>query len=248
VRALSANRPDQRQEQNSSRLAEGTAAAAETLRSTSAPPAEGAPKGEEKMSLLWRVFGGTLLSILALAAVTVYTQFNNGLNDLRGAVNHAAASQADLVKKEEFNARMTSVWNGIKEAQGLKESVTALKERSLVADQEMKEEAARADSVARDLQALSAATSALRERAILFDHKAKTDEDVKETLRKELRELTGLVTLLKERMEVQDQRIQQEIEHKEMIQALHQLRERLAVLEMQHKGPVPVSKERTGDE
>ena len=58
---------------------------AESLRSTSAlgcgPPQS--PKTEEKMPLVWRVFGGTMLSICALACITVYQQFNNGINDMR---------------------------------------------------------------------------------------------------------------------------------------------------------------------
>ena len=35
------------------------------------------------MSLFWRVFGGTILSIVALAAVTLYNNLSNGISDLR---------------------------------------------------------------------------------------------------------------------------------------------------------------------
>ena len=44
---------------------------------------EAPAKGEERISLFWRVFGGTLLSIAALVVITLYQQFNGSLNELR---------------------------------------------------------------------------------------------------------------------------------------------------------------------
>ena len=36
--------------------------------------------GDERMSLFWRLFGGTILSIVALAAITVYNSLNTGIS------------------------------------------------------------------------------------------------------------------------------------------------------------------------
>jgi hypothetical protein len=76
-------------------------------------PAGSAAKTEEKISLFWRVFGGTLLSIAALVIMTVYQQFSSSLNELRNNMNHIHETHVDLLKKEEFNARSTTIWNAL---------------------------------------------------------------------------------------------------------------------------------------
>jgi hypothetical protein len=79
---------------------------------------------EKRFPLFWRVFGGTLLSIAALVLINVYQGFSNGLHDLRNDMGHLnndvrkelgrlSETQADLVKKEEFVSRMTSVWDSV---------------------------------------------------------------------------------------------------------------------------------------
>ena len=60
----------------------------------------------------------SLLSILALAAVTVYQQTNASFNELRNDFGRLSEAQADVLKKEEFNTRLTTVWNSIKELAG----------------------------------------------------------------------------------------------------------------------------------
>jgi hypothetical protein len=243
VSSVSANRPDQRQAASPSRAEDSLVLAAATLRNSTAAPLPPAPKGEDRLTWFWRICGGTVLSVLALAAVTVYNQFNAALGDLRSAINHAVESQADLVKKDEFNGRLAAVWNGIKEAQGLSETVTTLKERSLVLDHKLKEDDQKAESLGKEVQALTAMVSGLKERALLSEQKAKSDDEVKETLRKELRDMTATITTLKERLEVQDQRIKQDQEYKVLLLALDQLRGRLAVLEGQHKVATPTPPE-----
>ena len=80
---------------------------AETLRNgagrdVAAPPA----KGEEKISVFWRVFGGTILSIVALVVITVYQQFSSSLAELRNDMIRSNEARAELLKKDEFNSRM----------------------------------------------------------------------------------------------------------------------------------------------
>jgi DNA repair exonuclease SbcCD ATPase subunit len=136
---------ENRSEQRTGQQVPSTPVVAETLRSAAATGGSNDTPagGEARISLFWRVFGGTLLSIAALVAVTVYQQLTNGLNDLRGEQGHLntdlrkdlsrlSEAQADLVKKDDYNSRLRSVWDGIKDLQADKSTVTALKERLAV--------------------------------------------------------------------------------------------------------------------
>ncbi len=132
-----------------------TILASETLRSAGAPPVCDAPssKSEERISLFWRVFGGTLLSITALVAITIYQQFTSSINELRNQIEKAAESRGDYVKKDEFNTRMTTVWGRISEP---KEggTVTALREKITVQEQQLKSAEDDRKEMQRELQAL----------------------------------------------------------------------------------------------
>jgi hypothetical protein len=153
---MTENRPDRKDEPHALvRVNGATVLSAETLRNASPPylPAE-PPKGEERVSVFWRIFGGTLLSIAALVVITVYQQFTNGLRDLRSEVNRLTETRAELVKKDEFNTRNTSLWNSIKELQTANAAVTALKERAELRDQQLKAEAEARKELARELQLL----------------------------------------------------------------------------------------------
>jgi len=138
--------------------------AAESLRSTSAlgcgPPQS--PKTEEKMPLVWRVFGGTMLSICALACITVYQQFSNGINDLRRdwAAEHEA--RADLVKKDELNSRLTPLWTGVKDAHATISEITALKERCTMLQEQLK-------TAENDRKALGAELQQMRDRLVRLE-------------------------------------------------------------------------------
>src|SRR5258708_21882384 len=109
-------------------------------------------KGEERISVFWRVFGGTLLSIAALVGITLYQQFANSLNELRSNVNNLHESRGDLVKTEDFNSRSNALWGAIKEIQATSASVSALKERSGLMEQLLKESAEERKSLCRELQ------------------------------------------------------------------------------------------------
>src|SRR5262249_42444151 len=71
---------------------------AEILRNAASacePKAKG--KGEDGVSPFWRIFGATILSIVALAAVTLYQQLAGGLSEVRHELGQ-------LTRKEEFVA------------------------------------------------------------------------------------------------------------------------------------------------
>src|SRR5262245_31920538 len=74
--------------------------AAETLRSGERP---GKPlvkddkSAEEKISLFWRVFGGTILSICALVIITAYQSLANGIHELRGDVGRLRETSGEYI-------------------------------------------------------------------------------------------------------------------------------------------------------
>jgi len=150
--------------------------------------------GEDRFTLFYRVFGGTILSIVALAAVTVYNGLSNNIselraelnrvnNDLRGEVARANEARADLVRKDEFNSRQTTVWDGIKtiQAQNLAQTTAVSSQRG---DQEaMKERVAK---VAADFDAFRK-ESTLTAEAVKKDTAAITD-----TLKKDVAALESL--------------------------------------------------------
>src|SRR5207245_1250135 len=110
--ALTAENQDYRGDSSSRpRSQTAPAVAAETLRSAAASADAPAPaKSEERLSIFWRVFGGTILSITALVCVTLYNQLSNGLNDLRGEVARLTEAKGDLLRKDEFAGRLQQVW------------------------------------------------------------------------------------------------------------------------------------------
>jgi hypothetical protein len=124
--------------------------AAETLRAADSAAASVAPaKEEDRIPLFWRVFGGTLLSITALVCITVYQQLTNNLSGLRNDFSHLSddlrkdlgrlnEAQSGLLKKDEFNLRMRSVWDSLKEVRVDAGGVTALRERAALLEQQMK--------------------------------------------------------------------------------------------------------------
>src|SRR5215831_7941873 len=67
-------------------------------------------KGEDGVSPFWRLFGATILSIVALAAVTLYQQLAGGLSEVRHELGQ-------LTRKEEFVASRSKVWEKFFEIQ-----------------------------------------------------------------------------------------------------------------------------------
>jgi hypothetical protein len=130
--------------------------AAETLRAAAGTrAAEGAPvKGDERLSLFWRVFGGTLLSIAALVVVTLYQQLSGSINELRADVVRLNEGRGDLVKKDEFNSRLTPVWNGLSEAKGAGAGVAGVREKVLLQEQQLQQMQAEQKELLRELQLL----------------------------------------------------------------------------------------------
>jgi uncharacterized protein (DUF3084 family) len=94
-------------------LRPGLAVATETLRNKGeACQTDSAPaRGEDKISMFWRVFGGTLLSIAALVVMTVYQQLSASISELRSAVARVNETHVDMVKKDDLNIRTSKIWD-----------------------------------------------------------------------------------------------------------------------------------------
>jgi len=180
----------------------GTLLAMETLRNAGSSRGAEASKGEERMSVFWRVFGGTLLSIGALIVITICNQFNSALTDLRKEMNQLYEARADLLRKEEFSNRMNSVWNAIKDLQSMNHTLPTLNEKAKTLDQSIERQSRNAEEDRKEFARK------------LEEQRRASDDERKELLRK-----------------MEEQRKAGEDERKELHRELNALKERLAKVE-----------------
>lgn len=140
-------------------------AVVETLRSASNKPVEAAPAKkheEEKVSLFWRLFGGTILSVVALAGITLYNTMNNSISELRAEVVRLNEVKVDAAKKEDVVALRTRADDNRREIDSMKERLSkyrteldaAKKEQGAATDAAKKEQGAAVEAVRKDLLAL----------------------------------------------------------------------------------------------
>ena len=137
---------------------------------------------EQKISVFWRVFGGAIISIAALAAITLYNNIAGAIAELRTEIGRGNEARAELVKKDEFNSRSTSMWNRIQELQAMQLGMTSLKEKVSGLEQQLR--AAEEDHKA--LLQAQVQISGLQEKAASREAQAKAVEEERKTLCKEL--------------------------------------------------------------
>jgi hypothetical protein len=175
---------------------------ASTVRPIDMRSHEPAKHTEERLSVFWRVFGGTILSIFALVAVTLYNNLQSNVTELRAELSRSNEARAELVKKEEFNTRMQSMWDRMQALQELKATVTGLKEqitvlgdkhgdlkgvRDQLAAVEAKLKAAEDDHKA--LAKAELTIGALEQKVLTRDAQLKTADDERKDMAKQLAEL-----------------------------------------------------------
>ncbi|MCI0458290.1 MAG: hypothetical protein L0Z62_15100 [Gemmataceae bacterium] len=165
--------------------------AVETLRNSAESSAAGARKDEERISLFWRVFGGTLLSIAALVVITVYNHISDTLSDLRKGMNQLHEGRAELLRKDEFSTRLSSVWTSLKELQQVNRGLVALEEKARTHDQQLDRQARSAEEDRKDF------TRRLEEERKELQRKL---EEQRKAHQDERRELTGKLQKLAERL------------------------------------------------
>jgi len=83
-------------------------------------------KEEEKISPFWRIFGGTLISISALVAITMYNGMNGSIVELRSEISRLNIAKADSAKKDDLGILRTQV----SVIAGYRTEIDSLKERA----------------------------------------------------------------------------------------------------------------------
>ena len=108
-----------------------TLSASESLRTGTASGASPThdPKDDDKISIFWRVFGGTLLSIVALVAVTLYNTLNSGISDLRAELTREREARLTFARKDEVEAHLKTQYERIRTVEGYKADIETMKER-----------------------------------------------------------------------------------------------------------------------
>jgi hypothetical protein len=121
---------DSRREGLQSGLVPSDVVAVEALRNASNPPPLASEAKDDKgIPLVWRIFGGTVLSIAAMVAVTLYQQLHTKVETLSDT----------LVKKEEFFSHRKGVWDRFSEMQKQGDAVdTELKQRCARLEEQVK--------------------------------------------------------------------------------------------------------------
>jgi DNA repair exonuclease SbcCD ATPase subunit len=217
-----------------------SAVAVETLRSASTTSRNdleprSPQQAEERVSLFWRIFGGTILSVVALGAITLYNNLSSSISELRAELGRERDARGELVKKDEFQSRNQSQYERIRAAEGLKADLEGLKER-------MNANATAVDSMKKDTSGLEV----LKERAATLAADLKT---AREDVHKLQQELDKNRTADLERKAARDtQTKQQEDAIKELQKDLQSCRLKLAKLEGQLPmlQPMPTAKPLVG--
>ncbi|MFL5328924.1 MAG: hypothetical protein ACJ8C4_08400 [Gemmataceae bacterium] len=181
----------------------------------------GPHKPEEKISVFWRVFGGTLLSISALVVIQAYQSLASNIHDLRTELARMHEFQADFVKKDDFNSRTTSLWNRVQDLQSLNAAISVTGNKMAAVEQQLTV----AERDRKEIQAAVAALAPFKDR--LDEQKKAADSDHKEVIT-----LGAALNAVREKdLLLEKQLRESEGERKDFIRELQALRERLAKLE-----------------
>ena len=216
------------------------------------------PHDDQKMSLFWRVFGGTILSIAALVAITLFNNITTGIadlraevvkanearasavNDLRAEIARGADARAELLRKDEFNSRIATAWTEVRTVQAqnnaqnatltsLKTELDGLKER-------LTRQGADADGVRKDHAAITeamkkdiAALEVLKERLAALAVESAAGRELVTKLREDVNRNQAYDQERKERRDVLQKQAEEAM--KELARGLQDCREKLARLE-----------------
>jgi hypothetical protein len=142
------------------------------------------PKADGGISMFWRLFGGTIFSIVALVIITAYTQMTGNLSDLRKDLTQV---QADQLKKDDFKSSLSTLWSTIKELQTAGSNQSALNERFKLADEQMDKQAQSRDEQRKEFQRKS-------------EDQRKASEDERKELQRRIEELCQKVQSQAERI------------------------------------------------
>lgn len=220
---------------------------AQTFRAVAeAPDAAEKPgkKDDEKLSIFWRVFGGTILSIAALVVITLFNNLTTTLADLRAEINKAnearAQAVADMLRKDEFNTRMTTNWDRIQNLQQQNNAQNAALTSLKTELDGLKDRLARHATDAEALKKELAALEVMKERVagLAQDLKGGRDDILK--LRADVDKNQAYDIERRDRRDAQYKQIDEAL--KELQKGLQDCREKLARLEGQTAPPAAAPK------
>ena len=201
----------------------GTVLAIESLRnarSSSEPTRKG---DDEKVSVFWRVFGGTILSIVALAGITLYNNLTTNIAELRAEVSRLNEGKAEWAKKDDVQSVRTQLTTQA----GYRGEIDSLKERASKSRVE-------ADALRKDVSGIEVVKEKVS--ALAADSKSALDEANK--LRQELAKNQAGDLSRQEFRDTQMKKLDETV--KEFQKALTDAREKIARLEGQQTPMKPV--------
>jgi chromosome segregation ATPase len=209
----------------------GPAIAIETLRSGYSHAVPKVKGDEEKVSVFWRIFGGTILSIVALAGITLYNNLTTNIAELRAEVSRLNEGKAEWAKKDDVQSVRTQLTTQA----GYRGEIDSLKERASKARAE-------SDSLRKEVAAIEGVKEKLI--ALAADFKAVLDETNK--IRQELAKNQAGDLSRQEFRDAQMKKLDDTV--KEIQKALSEAREKIARLEgqqvpMKASGIPPTSKD-----
>lgn len=203
--------------------------ASETLRTSKSHtlPKElaGNKSGDEKISLFWRIFGGTILSIVALLVITAYQSISGSIHDMRTELSQLREAKADLVKKDEYSTARTRLWEKIqdveKQVSAAAAPVVQIKDRVGQLEEQSK-------TTALERKEMHELHATIKERMTQFEQQLNQGKMTQKDLQSVLQAVGGL----QEKAVLRDQQLKQlEDERKELMKEVQALRERLARVE-----------------
>lgn len=187
-------------------------------------------KPEEKISVFWRVFGGTILSITALVAIQAYQGLSSNIHEVRADQNRMREIASDYVKKDELATRTTSLWARVQDLQNLNAAVTVASTKLTA----IEAQAATNDRERKEMQTTMVQLGGLREKANQIDEfKKLMDQDHKEIVST----LAALQGLRDKDAMMEKKLTDAEAERKDLLREIQHLRERLAKVEGQQQSP-----------
>jgi hypothetical protein len=232
-----------------------TPVASETLRSASAPPAlpPHKEKEEEKISVFWRVFGGTILSIVALVTITLFNNIQSSISELRADAARAREAlaafakredldrereaRAGLAKKEDVDTRVKALYERLRVAEGLKADIEGIRERAavnaLAVDAMKKEMGTSVDALKRD----TATLEVTRERIAILSGEVKVAAEAVGRLQAEVEKNKASDMERKLSRDAQAKNFDDSL--RELQRAVQECREKLARLEGAERGLPP---------
>ncbi len=217
---------------------------------------------DHKISVFWRVFGGTILSIVALVSITLFNSIQSSISELRADAARAREALATAVKREDFDreresrvalakkedvdARVKTIYERIRTIEGYKGDIEAVKERAsaatLAVDALKKDVGASVDALKRD----TATLEVLRERFAVLNGEVKLATDAAQRVQAEVEKNKASDLERKLARDAQARSFEESL--RELQRAVQDCREKLARLEGSGTPPRPARPEpKTGD-